>query len=176
MFENIDIPPAHIQSNTRHEFSSKLINYIKNTENGVKKGYKNGKWYPYASIEGGSPTIGYGHKLTGNEVSQFRNGISDKDVETLLVQDLKVAKNKVYNDIKHMFNVNIPTLDQHKEEMLIDFAYNLGTIKQFPKFVRAVLVGDWKSASKQYKRTATDKHGKKIELARNKSFFNTFLK
>ena len=75
-----------------------------------------------------------------------------------------------------MFKVNIPTLEKNKEEMLIDFAFNLGSLHKFPHFVRAVLTNDWKTASKEYKRTATSKDGHKIDLGRNKIFFDTFIK
>jgi len=174
VFENIDIPSGHIQSNTHHEFSPTLIKYIKNVENGINKGYKNGIWHMYQDPTG--PHIGFGHKIENNEMHLFKNGITDKQANELLIRDLTIAKGKVYSDIKHMFKVNIPTLDQHKEEMLIDFAYNLGTIRHFPKFVRAVLLGDWKTATAEYKRSAIDKNGKKIELGRNNKYFDTFLK
>lgn len=176
MLEALDVPPAHIQHQSGGQFSPTLINYMKQVENGVKSGYKHGKWYPYSSYEGGNDTIGFGHKLTKQDGNSFSNGISDKDAEKLLINDLEIAKGKVYSDIKHMFKVQIPQLEQDKEEMLIDFAFNLkGGLRTFPHFVRAVLTNDWKTAAKEYKRTATSKDGHKTELGRNKVFFQTFI-
>ena len=173
--EFTDMPPAHVQRAESNKFSNKLINYIKHVENGNKSGYKNGKWYPIPSIEGGTPTIAYGHKITGRG-SNYANGLTDHEANELLNRDLESAKQIVYHDIHHMFKVKLPTLDADKEEMLIDFAYNLGTLDKFPKFVRAVLTNDWKTAAKEYKRTATEKNGNKIDLGRNKVFFDVFLK
>ena len=175
MLEALDVPPAHIQHQSGEQFSSTLINYMKHVENNNHAGYKNGKFYPYPSIEGGSPTIGYGHKIEGRG-GNYSNGLTDKDAEKLLINDLEIAKQIVYRDIKGMFKVQIPQLEKDKEEMLIDFAFNLkGGLRTFPHFVRAVLTNDWKTAAKEYKRTATSKDGHKTELGRNKIFFQTFI-
>jgi len=177
MLEAIDATPpaAHIQQQSTGEFSSTLINYMKQVENNNHRGYKNGKFYPYPSVEGGTDTIGYGHKIEGRG-NNYSNGLTDKEAEKLLIHDLEIAKQVVYHDIKSMFKVQIPTLEKNKEEALIDFAFNLGSLHKFPKFVRAVLVNDWKTAAKEYKRTATGKHGNKIDLGRNKIFFDIFIK
>jgi len=174
MLEALDVPPAHIQHQSRGHFSSTLINYMKQVENNNHTGYKNGKFYPYPSVEGGSPTVGYGHKI-GGRGGNYSNGLTDKEAEQLLINDLGIAKQIVYHDIKSMFKVQIPQLEQDKEEMLIDFAFNLGSLHKFPHFVRAVLTNDWKTVSKEYKRTVTTGAGHKIDLGRNKIFFKTFI-
>lgn len=172
--EGMDVPPAQIQaSNT---LSKEFISYIKSVENGAKVGFKNGMWYPHNSPEGGLPTIAYGHKVSStSELKTVINGISDADAERLLKHDLETARKKVYDDIKSMFDVQIP-LDQRQEEMLTDFTFNLGTLKGFPKFVKAVLNKDWATVNKEYKRTFKDKDGTRHELGRNKAFHDRFLK
>lgn len=157
-------------------FSNDFIQYMKQVENGGKVGLKNSKWYPHTSPEGGMPTIGYGHKIkSDSELARMKAGVRDSEIEKMLISDLENAKRQVYSDIKKMFNVQIP-LDQIQEEMLIDYAFNLGNIRGYPKFVRAVLNKDWTTAKKEYLRTFKDSRGKKHELGRNKAFAKRYLK
>lgn len=170
----IDAPPVIHQSTMT--FSKDFIQYIKSVENAGKVGFKNGKWYPHESPEGGWPTIGYGHKIKNQtELDRLRKGISEGEVERLLVSDLQLARSQVKSDIKQMFDVQV-LLDQTQEEILIDYAFNLGNIRGYPKFVKAVLNKDWETAKKEYKRTFKDASGKRQELGRNKAFASRYLK
>lgn len=167
--KEMDTPPAIVQS--AHSFSKEFVEYMKSVENLNRVGFKDGKWYPHASFEGGLPTIGYGHKIKDkSELKRLRNGLSDGAVERMFLADLASARRKAYVDIKNMVGVQIP-LDAKQEEILTDYTFSMGTLKAFPKFVRAVLDKDWATASKEYKRAGAGK-----ELARNKVFFNRYLK
>lgn len=170
--ESVDTPPPAIHQSAQ-VIDKEFINYIKKVENGSKIGFNNGKWMPHPSPEGGSPTIGYGHKIQKGE-DQLLKGISDKQAEELLVQDLYRAKQKVESDIQKMFKVKIP-LHPNQEEMLIDFVFNLGTLTGFPKFTRAVLDQDWNTVKREYKRTFKTPSGDRKELGRNKDFAQKFL-
>lgn len=172
--EVVDVPPAQIQASST--INKDFINYIKNIENGTKSGYKNGKWYPHKSPEGGMPTIGYGHKIKDqSELRRFNGGISDGDVDRLLINDLELAKKKASDDVKHMFKVNIP-LDQRQTEMLTDFVFNLGSLTSFPKFTKAVLNKDWKTVEREYRRKYKTPDGYVKDLTqRNQSFHHRFL-
>jgi 8-oxo-dGTP pyrophosphatase MutT (NUDIX family)/GH24 family phage-related lysozyme (muramidase) len=169
----MDTPPAiHHSTNS---FSQDFVNYIKSVENSGKSGFKKGKWYPHKSPEGGMPTIGYGHKIKSkSELKKFIKGVDDRTIEKLLVLDLQLAKKKAHDDIKKMFGVQI-VLDDTQEEILTDYAFNLGTLTGFPKFVRAVLNKNWEEAGKEYKRTVKV-NGNRVELGRNKVFANRYLK
>jgi len=174
MMESLDAPPAIVQS--AHEFSPKFIDYMKSVENAGKVGFENGKWTPHISPEGGLPTIAYGHKLKKGEEKRFAGGLSDGEAERLLKKDLAIAKAKVYSDIKKMFDVQIP-LEDYQEEMLTDYAFNLGSLEKFPKFVRAVLNKDWATAKREYERSYKDAKGVRQPLqGRNDIFFRTYLK
>lgn len=172
--EGMDIPPANIQK-AEKSFSPKFIEYIKSVENAQKVGFRNGKWYPHPAPEGGMPEIGYGHKIKKGEEHRFVNGISDTENEKLLRSDLEVARKQLHSDVKQMFKVQVP-LDQIQEEMLLDFAYNLGNLRDFPKFARAVLNRDWDTVKKEYERSYVDNRGIRRKLSRNKSFYNYFLR
>ena len=145
---------------------SSFVGYLKNVENSIKAGYKNGKWYPHKSFEGGTDTIAYGHKLKKGE--NFSSGLTDVEADALLKKDIELARQTVRREIKKYGG---STLSPEKEEMLIDFSFNIGTIHKFPKFVGAILKDDWKTAKKEYKRYSLGKELKN----RNEEFYKRFL-
>ncbi len=175
--EIMDVPPQEpktqmVQSHNK-KFRVEFLNYIKLVENGKKVGFRDGIWYPHKSPEGGNATIGYGHKIKSSETNLL-NGGTNVEIEKILVEDLEKARKIVYSDIKEMFNVNI-VLDPMREEMLVDFAFNLGSLKKFPNFTKSVLNKDWDMAKKEYKRSYSNGAGR-VELKnRNDMFYKMFL-
>jgi hypothetical protein len=86
------------------ELMSKAAEVIKRFENNTNNrhgGYNrsHGKWYPHKSLEGGSDTIAYGHKIQKGE--NFDKGISDSEAVRLLEKDvnskIQVAKRSIKN-------------------------------------------------------------------------------
>jgi len=142
-----------------------FIDYIKKVENQGKAGYNAEKklWFPHASFEGGSDTIGYGHKIQKGE--DFSKGITDAQAEDLLKKDLAAAKQKVYRELGNI------KLTPQQEEMFIDFVFHMGTLSKFPKFTQAALKNDLEGMKAQYKRYAG---GKELK-GRNSEFLKRFL-
>ncbi len=142
-----------------------FIDYIKKVENQGKVGYNTEKklWFPHKSFEGGSDTIGYGHKIQKGE--DFSNGITNAQAEDLLKQDLAKAKQQVYKELGGV------KLTPQQEEMFIDFVFNMGTLKKFPKFTEFALKNDLEGMKAQYKRYAG---GKELK-GRNTEFLKRFL-
>ena len=71
---------------------SKAANVIKAFENNKanpKGGYNKQakKWFPHKSLEGGSDTIAYGHKIMAGE--DFSKGLTDSEAERLLEKDIR---------------------------------------------------------------------------------------
>ena len=144
----------------------------------------------YKSPEGGLDTIGIGHKLTQTEIDN--NAVHGFDLDTLtkeqaraiLKKDLPEYKSMLKADLKNNYKnykmkqpIDYDTLDPKRQEMLLDFTFNLGGLKKFPKFTEAVLKGDMATAKKEYKRKFTDDKGVTKELKdRNEQFYNTYLK
>ena len=170
-------PPAITQPAEDFSFSADFINFIKQIENAQKTGFKNGKWYPHASPEGGRPTIAYGHKIkTDKEQQAFDRGIDDRAAIKLLVKDLMEAKDKVRRYIDKKYRIHL-ILDDKQMEMLTEFAFNLGGLEKFPNFTDAVLRKDWKKAAQEYKRGYRADSGERRELTRrNQLFFDRYLK
>ena len=160
----MDIPPPAIHQYAE-VFPQDFINFVKNLENAEKIGYKNGKWYPHESFEGGLPTIAWGHKVKNKlELKRLISGISNSEAEKMLRDDLQIARKNVDRYIKGL-GVKIP-LSPIQIEMLTEFAFNLGGLEKFPKFTKAVLNQDWKTAERESKRYSKGK-----ELTRRNELF-----
>lgn len=116
----------------------------------------------------GMITIGYGHAEPKSK-SKYKVGqtISKSEAEQLLTQDIKTAESRVNAYMQTNFpNVALTLL---QKQMLTDYAFNPG-LTEFPKFVRAVVARDWKTATREYKRYFQGR-----ELGRNQIFYDTFL-
>ena len=142
-----------------------FMDYIKKVENQGKVGYNAEKklWFPHKSFEGGSDTIGYGHKIQKGE--DFSKGITDAQAESLLNTDLAKAKQQVYKELGGV------KLTPQQEEMFVDFVFNMGTLNKFPKFTEFALKNDLEGMKSQYKRYAG---GKELK-GRNSEFLKRFL-
>ena len=144
-----------------------FIDYIVSVEgkvldkDGYHKAYKDSK---------GIWTIGYGHAKTGDSKVKPGLKISEKKARELLKKDLVKFESQVRNYISRKFPGKV--MNNHQIQMLTDFAFNLGDLDKFPKFVKAVVNQDWETAKKNYKRYA----GGRELTDRNKKFFDKFLK
>ena len=166
----------------------RFTNYIERVE-----GFKTGKGktpFRYPSPEGGLDTVGLGHKLTQDEIDS--NSVYGFDLDTLTKeqskeifrQDLIKYEKMLKSDLKTNYKkyemkqpIDYDTLNRKQQEMLLDFTFNLGSLKSFPKFTEAGLKGDMATARKEYKRYFEDDKGQVKEVKnRNEQFFETYLK
>lgn len=87
----------------------------------------------------GKQTIGYGHNIEDL-------GISEEVAELLLEQDTLIAYRQVKANIKCFDN-----LDEARQYVLIDMCFNMGLSKLmgFKKMLRALDLGDYKTAAKE---------------------------
>ena len=84
---------AYIASNIFGEvaaFTEKcMTDYIREVGNAGKTGFRDGKWYPHDSPEGGTQTIAYGHKITAADGNTYDDGITEEEAEALMKSDLE---------------------------------------------------------------------------------------
>ena len=166
-------PPAVVfqmpQYRTQFQVTDDFVNYIARVENGIKKGLVNNKWYPHKSVEGGTDTIAYGHKLQPGE--DFRMGLTQQQAMELLKKDIQVAVNRAQTIVNKVYGQGSwEKLDNTKKEMLVDFAFN-GVLSKFPKFLEGVVLNLPNQMKAQYKRYA---NGKEM-TDRNSQFANRYL-
>lgn len=147
-------PDTKNVKNTKNKNSveQKYLEDLKFLENGVKSGFKNGKWFPHSSFEGGTPTIAYGHKLQPGE--DFSKGLTEAEAHQLLLQDYKEHKNRAKSFIDRRFGPGaFDKLPPQKKVLLTDYEYNLG-LNKFPKFVSGLVTNNFTTAYNEYKRYA----------------------
>ena len=122
-FREPRMPKEPIKEAAQEDFQIGPIDLKEDKLNDIVKAFENrqlvgkgddGLWKPHSAIEGGRPNIGYGHKLTKDELAgeyvlidgakvSYKDGLSDSQIETLLQQDLKIANtfvNKEFNWLK----------------------------------------------------------------------------
>lgn len=127
-----------------NDFLAKIMNW----ENSIKAGWnsKKKRWFPHKSIEGGTGTIAYGHKLTSNDISsgRFSNGITQSEAIELLKNDLFDASLKAKQMVP-----NFKSLPDNVRQALINAAYR-GEIKSTHNTIKLMNAGKWSSAAKEY--------------------------
>jgi GH24 family phage-related lysozyme (muramidase) len=130
---------------------AKYLVELKNQENANKKGYKNNKWYPHSSVEGGADTIAYGHKLTPAD-ARYYQGITMQQAEALQQQDVLSNQAKAESIVDKKYGKGtFDSLPQDAQMLLVDYQYNVG-LNKFPSFVEATVKGDKAKMIKEYER------------------------
>lgn len=133
-----------------YEPTPAFIQYLKSVE-----GFR-GDVYVCA---GGYATIGYGHQVKAGEAF---GRISERQANELLKEDCMAFSRQI--EAKYGNG-----LSQRQYEQLLDYTFNLGSLRQFPKMERAILTNDLSTQRREYKRYV---HGK--PLGRNKVFAKYF--
>jgi GH24 family phage-related lysozyme (muramidase) len=116
------------------EVGGTQVEKLKEFENSAGAGLRGGKWYGHQSLEGGTDTIAYGHKLTSDEASSgfididgelvdFTKGLTQEQAEYVLNKDVKWAKTHAVASLKKVGMEN----DEGKVSALTSLIYNVGS-------------------------------------------------
>jgi hypothetical protein len=161
--------------------------YIRNKNSAIKKIGEDNKWdgesyhkiydeasdmhYPHYVNDEKSATIGYGHH-NKDVFKDYPDGISGTKADELLGIDA----DKALSDTEIWWNSKYKSgdwekLDASTQYLLADIGYNVGHIREFPKFANAINTGDFEKAESNYKR-----YDNKVELGRNKTYMEEYLK
>eukprot|EP00759_Apiculatamorpha_spiralis_P022195 PhF_6_TR26533/c0_g1_i1/m.38355 len=169
------------------ELLSNYLDELKNQENAAREGFDaaTNTWRPHKSVEKGTATIGYGHKLSHEEEEgqfvtlspskrsqSFRDtGIPNSVIEDLFQQDVKRhcerAKSLMGGDVEWS------KLTSSAKAVLVDFSY---TGVDCPKMRKALQERDWAVAARQCNRTFTDKENVKHDMTQRNTFAKGLLK
>lgn len=151
-----------------------FIKALMDAENGIRKGYKQGLWFPHKSLEGGTDTIAYGHKLTTSEQDGrvFQYGITDEAACELFLLDLGVREDQIRNlwNSFHNQDLDFDNMPVKYQYILLDLIYNVGKSNvatsrwKWPKLAQAIKDGDDHGVYKESVRSYKDNVGRRIYL------------
>jgi hypothetical protein len=151
---------------------------LMNAENSLKVGFskEDGLWFPHPSLEGGTDTIAFGHKITFAEQDDevYAEGINYPEAVTLLLNDLETKWIDIGNGWNNTKKQSEPLFSELEEEyqcVLVDLCFNVGLggiVKggkfKWPKLKQAILEDNPQEVYEQSVRTYKDRAGKRIYL------------
>lgn len=161
--------------------------YIRNKNSVTKKIVDNEEWdgksyhkifdedsqmhYAHTVGDEKDGTIGYGHH-NKDVLKNFPKGITETKALEMLGKDADAA----LSDTEIWWNSKYKSgdwekLDESTQYLLADIGYNVGHIRKFPKFAKAINTGDFDLAETEYKRYDND-----VELGRNETYMEEYLK
>lgn len=159
--------------------TSDFLQKVMQWENSIRAGWNSRKkrWFPHSSVEGGTDTIAYGHKLTASDIAtdRFANGITQEEAIKLLRDDLFAAAKKALQLVP-----NYQNLPDNVRQALINAAYR-GEIKSTHNTIKLMNADNWSAAAKEYINNAEYKsrpgvrkrmdwnHAQFVSMAKNKS-------
>ena len=132
--DNLDLDLLLGIGNIDKDIGETNVEKIKEFENSSGAGLRDSKWYGHDSLEGGTQTIAYGHKLTAEEAKQgfieingeqvdYRKGLTQEQAEAVLNKDAKWAETYAVASLK---KVGLDG-DEGKVEALTSLIYNVGS-------------------------------------------------
>lgn len=121
---------------------------------GVGEGYFTKKYIDSVGV----PTIGIGFNLLKDnarerieavgadydDILAGKSELTDAQIQTLFQDDMVIAQNSAKNSIP-----GFDDLSATHQKALTDMTFNLGSFREWPKFVKAVNAGDFKTAAKE---------------------------
>ena len=164
---------------TRKPFTPSFITGMKKMENAGKTGRdKSGSWFPHKSAEGGTDTIGYGHKLSKDEHEDGYVVVGDKNIphgkltdahiETLLADDMNKHKAIARNQFnKHGHGKDYDSMSRREQDLFGALAFNIGTLEDkdgnfgWPGLLKAVNDKDYEGIKRESLTSFTREDGTK---------------
>jgi hypothetical protein len=143
-------------------------------ENSVRAGWVKSeqKWVPHSSLEGGSDTLAYGHKLTPSEVKSgkvkiagesvdFKKGITEGQAVDLFRQDVAKAEEGLSKRV-----TDFEGLPEKYRQILVSIQFNTGNVseKTWPKLLAAMRAGDDATVRQEMVTSFADEQGNRTPL------------
>lgn len=168
---------------------------LKEVENDKKAGFKNGAWFPHKSAEGGTRTLGYGHKLSQQEedgnyvvlpngkVVDFDNrGLTDQEIEQLFDADIQKHKSIAATQWNNAQKTPFSSLSPLHQSLLTEIAYNIGGLKSsntgkfgWPSLAKGILNDDPETIKAELMRSFTDEDGNRVQLTKRVDKIRSFV-
>lgn len=124
------------------------MDILKELENSIGSGKneEDGKWYPHKSVEGGNPTVAYGHKITDEELEAgtYDDGLTEEEAIELLKVDIDDANRKVRDKIE-----DFDSFPFYLKMELVNSAYR-GLIQGSPDTLDFINEGNFEAAADEF--------------------------
>lgn len=156
----------------------KFRDALKEVENSIKAGFEGNRWFSHSSLEGGTDTLAFGHKLTRTEIeanrvslpsgfAYYKEGLSPKQAEELLTQDIRI-----HEDIAEThWGEGFEELPYTYRMVLVNIVFNVGGLRSsrsgrflWPKLKKAMQAGDDKAVRQQMVTTYKSISGETVRL------------
>jgi len=132
---------------------------LMNFENPHKKGFDGKVWKPHISAEGGTDTLGYGHKITEDEVGTgmirigtkyvpIDKGLTDTQINQLFEQDW----NKAHKDTNRIIDkFDLKEAPAKVKDILHEMIYQMGYlgVREFDDTLKSIKAGKYKEAAQR---------------------------
>jgi hypothetical protein len=128
-------------NNQEYNPSEEYMKALMLQENENNAGLRGNKYYPYDSVEGGTPTIGYGHKLTEDEVKskKYASGLTKAEVDNLMRSDLNRHKIAAQSSFEKEYGKgSFNKLPGQLKDIVVDYSYTGTGVNEFPNFHKSV--------------------------------------
>lgn len=170
------MPVYQTKPSEMHQF----LEALKKVENAPKIGYdiSMDAWQPHASLEGGTDTIGYGHKLRPSEHDKRKVMIrglyhdfpvADSAISELFLEDVEFFEKLVQEEWKE----NKPEsayswmfMEPKYRAVLVNVAFNVGTTTAFKKLYKAIETRDNESVRREMVTSYKNPQGHRIKLTK----------
>ena len=143
---------------------SSAMKQVENNKSGSD--YRDGMFYPHGSAEGGTDTIGYGHKLTKQEQEsgKYSNGITEKEAEKLYKSDMAKARSRAKSSWDGYNN-----LPEKYKKVIDALTFNIGKVTKegWPNLYKAMQSGDDQKVREEML-TKYKKNGKWVSLEKRR--------
>lgn len=162
---------------------ARVIPVLKDVENSVEAGKKNGLWFPHGSVEGGTPTIAYGHKIPKHTTMEifdgvcfdYANGLTEEQALVLLRSDLCRALRKARVQLQTTYpNQRSSKIMNNEKYMMILtlIVFNVGSLQSiggdwgWPSLIQAMLNDDLEGIRKEMVTSYRDPSGRRHRLTK----------
>jgi GH24 family phage-related lysozyme (muramidase) len=144
---------------------------LANAENSIGAGWNGQSWTPHKSLEGGTDTLAFGHKLTPEEAKTGKvkiggvdvdvsQGISMSQAKTLLRQDINNAREQLKKEDK-----NFSKLPKKYQDVMINIKFNVGNkSKEFKNLRKAMQENDDLAVRREMVTTYQPIKGERVRL------------
>ena len=153
-----------------------FLSQQRDQENGNNEGWRHDqqKFFPYNSVEGGTQTIGYGHKLSKHEQNTgvYRSGITKQEAISIQIREYKESRRNAEKIFINSQKSRFQDCSIGAQFVAADLVFNVGEngFRKYKKYMEAMKKNDLEGMIQESKSHVTLASGEKREMKRRNEF------